>query len=116
MPAPVGMTEEGENAQVTPAGWPVHDNAVEELKPLKPVTVTGTVTELDCPAGPRGMTTSMPRGPTSKSFTSVVVSLELLPRAGSPSSAEAVKVCSCDAISPGFTLMMKLAVAPEINV
>src|SRR3954471_18327333 len=55
MPATVGMSDAGENAQVTPAGWPMHVSAVEVLKPFCAVSVTGTVTELDCPGGGCGI-------------------------------------------------------------
>src|SRR3954453_22232381 len=110
VPKALGITEAGEKAHVIPAGCPTQERAVEVLKPLSPVMVTGKLNGLDCPGGGCGMGIALPGTgipfalkKTVKSFTSVVVVPALLPEFESGSSAEAVKVISCEATSPGVT-------------
>src|SRR4051794_22446032 len=55
IPRAVGIPDAGEKAHVMPAGWPVQLSEVEVLKLFSAVNVTGTVSELDCPAGGCGM-------------------------------------------------------------
>src|SRR4051812_22923763 len=99
-----------------PAGCPVHDRAVEVLKPFNPVIVTGTVIELESPGGACGIVIAPVPKLTLKSRTFVVVLLELFAGIASDWSAEAVNVISCEGINPGVTLMVNGALAPNASV
>src|SRR3954468_15669732 len=122
-PKALGITEAGANAQVIPAGRPTQERAVEVLKPLSPVMVTGKPNGLDCPGGGCGIVialpgTGIPFAPkkTVKSFTLVVVVPELFVGLESGSSAEAVNVMSCEATRPGVTLRVNGALLPAVSV
>src|SRR3954462_15559712 len=67
-PPPSGTPDAGENAQVTPTGWPTQESMVEVLKLFRAVSVIGTVTLLDCPAGGCGMVISFEPRPRVKSL------------------------------------------------
>src|SRR5205823_6571652 len=67
-PPMVGTPVAGEKAQVMPTGWPVQLSDVEVLKPLSAVSVTGTATALDCPAGGCGMVIAPVPVPSMKSL------------------------------------------------